>query len=371
MTIETRVNAAIDQAIGEKRIVGAVVMVARGNELVFSRAAGLADRESGQPVAADTIFRLASVTKPIVAMTALVMMEKGLFSLDDRVSDYLPWFHPTGPDGAPADIRLHHLLTHTAGLDYTGGAGQLPPGETVNTGLTDTDLTFEQNFSRLNHFPLAFAPGTAWAYSVAIDILGAMLSSVAGVELEAVIRQHVADPLGMDDTRFSVTDARRLATPYGDGAPEPVRMGTRHTVHDAEGIAFTFEPSRIFNPRAYQSGGAGMAGTAGDFLKLLRDLLRPHGLLTPETASAALSTQTGTLAVRPGKSFGYVGSVVVNPAEAGTVLPEGAVTWGGVYGNCWALDPASGTAAVIMTNTAVEGCNGAFPEEIWRAIFAA
>lgn len=371
MTVEKRVNAAIDKAIGEKRIVGTVVMIARGDELVFSRAAGLADRESGQPVAADTIFRLASVTKPIVATTALVMMEKGLLSLDDRVRDYLPWFHPTGPDGEPADIRLRHLLTHTAGLDYTGGAGQLPPGETVNTGLTDTDLGFEQNFSRLNHFPLAYAPGTAWAYSVAIDILGAVLSSAAGDELEAVIRQHVTDPLGMDDTRFSVTDTQRLATPYGDGAPKPERMGTRHTVHDADGIAYTFEPSRIFNPRAYQSGGAGMAGTAGDFLKLLQELVSKHRLLTPQTARAALSTQTGALAVRSGKSFGYVGSVVVNPAEAGTALPEGAVTWGGVYGNCWALDPASGTAAVIMTNTAVEGCNGAFPEEIWQAIFAA
>lgn len=371
MTVEKRVNAAIDKAIGENRIVGTVIMVARGGELVFSRAAGLSDRESGKPVAAVTIFRLASVTKPIVATAALAMMEKGLFSLEDRVRDYLPWFHPSGPDGTTADIRVRHLLTHTAGLDYSGGAGQLPPDETVNTGLTDTDLGFEQNFSRQNHFPLAYAPGTAWAYSVAIDILGAMLSSVAGVELEAVLRQHVADPLGMDDTRFSVADARRLATPYGDGTPEPVRMGKRHTTLGADGIAYTFEPSRIFNPRAYQSGGAGMAGTAGDFLKLLLDLVSPHGLLKPETARAALSTQTGTLAVRPGKTFGYVGSVVVNPAEAGTALPAGAVTWGGVYGNCWALDPASGTAAVIMTNTAVEGCNGAFPEEIWRALFSA
>ncbi|WP_176083606.1 serine hydrolase domain-containing protein [Martelella sp. HB161492] len=372
MSFETRLDAVIDDAIAQKRIVGATVLFARGGELLFQRAAGFADREAGAPAAPDTIYRLASVTKPVVATTALAMVDAGMIALDDRVCDLLPWFQPKGPDGAPADIRIRHLLTHTSGLDYTGGAAFLPKGEAANSGLTDTDLGFEENFARLNDVPLNFAPGSAWAYSVAIDILGALIAHITGETLEAAVVKYVTGPLGMTDTRFSVTDEARLATPYADHKPEPVKMRRLHSVADRYDQLYAFSPGRIFNPKAFQSGGAGMAGTAGDLLSLLSSYVLPSStLLKPETARSALQNQTAPEAVGPGTGFGFIGSVVTNAAANGKNLPDGAVTWGGVYGNCWSIDPTSGTVGVIMTNTAMEGCNGAFPDDIWKAFYSA
>lgn len=370
MSIAQRLNAAIDTAIKDKRIVGTTILIARNGETFFARAAGLADREAQKPAEIDTIYRLASVTKPVVSTTALVMIDKGLLSLDGRVSDYLTWFHPKGPDGEDADILIRHLLTHTSGLDYSGGASLLGH-EAANTGLTDTDLGFEENFARLNRVPLNFRPGSSWIYSVAIDILGAIIAEVSGTSLEAAVRSHVIDPLGMNDTRFSATDIDRLATPYADASPEPERMRATQRVVTPTDQILVFEPERLFNAKAYQSGGAGMAGTAGDMLKLLNTYVTDEStLLKAATKEAALKNQIAPVETGPGTGFGFIGSAITDPAAARTALPRNATTWGGVYGNRWFIDPDSRTVGVIMTNTAIEGCNGAFPEEIWRAVFS-
>src|SRR5262245_26775518 len=158
-----RLRDVIDTAIAKGRIVGVVMLVAKDGEIIFATERGYADREAGIPVRRDTLFRLASVTKPFVAMAALVMADQGRISLDDVVSLHLPYFKPRLANGSQPEIRLRHLLTHTSGLSYDY------PDADFSDGLSDTDFGFEENFTRLAKRPLKFAPGSGWEYSVAID----------------------------------------------------------------------------------------------------------------------------------------------------------------------------------------------------------
>lgn len=370
MKLSQRVDAAIDRAIDEARIVGTVVMVWRNGEPVYERAAGFADREAGKPVSLDTVFRYASVTKPFIAATALAMIDAGKLSLADHVSDLLPWFHPPGPDGRHAEITIRQLLTHTAGLTYRPGAGILSVHDSITVGIENTELTLEDNFSRHNTVPLAYKPGTAWEYSIAIDILGAVLAEVEGCSVEEALNRYILSPLGIRDTTFHVTDRERIAVSYFNADPVPLPMGEPERVAFGPDRVFTFSPERIFNARAFQGGGGGMAGTAGDVIRLLEMVRKSgDGVLKPQTAAAAIRNQIGDLNVRPGVKFGFIGAVTEDAALDNSPLPNGTVSWGGVYGNRWCFDPETGTVAVAMTNTAPEGCEGAFPFDVWRAVF--
>ncbi|CAN7746356.1 serine hydrolase [Rhizobium leguminosarum] len=372
--MKTQIDAVIERAIMAGKIVGTVVIVIKDGETVYSRAAGYADREVGKPAETRTIFRLASVTKPLVAATALALVDKGRLSLSDLARDYLPYFRPKRPDGEVADITIHHLLTHTAGLSYGADPKTTPPERMFNAGLADTDFDFEENFSRLSTFPLLAAPGTLWSYSIAIDILGAVIAQIEASSLDEAVRHHVTEPLGMKDTGFSLSDPERLATPYADASPAAIRMGDRHLVPDNDGNMLTFAPTRLFNPKAFQSGGAGMVGTAPDLIAFLEAVRRGGApVLKDETAKAALLNQIGNIPRlgEPGQGFSFLGGVIQDTVLAEVPMSRGSITWGGVYGHSWFIDPVEGISAAIMSNTAVEGCLGAYPRDIARAIYDA
>jgi CubicO group peptidase (beta-lactamase class C family) len=371
MGMEQRVNQAIDAALAEGRITGTVVMVYRDGKPLLRRAAGFADREAGKPVAFDTIFRLASVTKPIVAATALAMADHGLLGLSDLVSTHLPWFRPKTPGGAIAEITLRHLLTHTSGLTYDTAIELLPEDQRITVGLSNTDLDHEANFSRHNAVPLAFKPGSQWAYSFATDILGAVIARVHGGTLEEAVVEHVARPLGMTDTRFHVTDEARLAVPYADADPLPIRMPDPWTGGDDSGWTLSFSPGRIFNPKAFQSGGAGAVGTADNIVTFLEALRTGGGgVLKLDTVLAGFANQIGTLeGEMPGIKFGYFGAVVDDRRLALSPQSTGTVRWGGVYGHNWFIDPVEGLTVLSMTNNALEGCMGEFPHRIVDAVY--
>lgn len=361
MQMQDRVDAAIDAALGD-RIVGCVVLVRQAGQLAYARAAGLADREAGRPMRADAIFRLASVTKPIVAAAALRMVDLGLIGLDDPVAKYLPYFRPRSPDGSQSDILIRQLLTHTSGLTY-GGAGA------YSRGLSGPLLGFEENLHLMAAEPLAFAPGTGWEYGVSLDVLGGVIAAVNGTDLAGVVARYVTGPLGMPDTLFGVSDPSRLAVPYMDGPP-PKRMADDEEVVGKDGGMTPFSVPHIFEPRVPQSGGAGMAGTASDVMRLLEALR--GDFLAAGTKAAAFSNQIGSLprhAKDPGKRFGFLGAVLEDAALAGSPMPVGAVDWGGAWGHNWVIDPGSATTIVVCTNTLFEGCNGPFREEIAGAVF--
>lgn len=363
MNIAERVDAAIDAALVQ-RIVGCVIIINRDGEEIYARAAGLADREANVPMRRDAIFRLASVTKPIVATAILRMVDLGLIGLNDRVTRYLPWFTPANPDGSPADIRIRHLLSHTSGLTY----GAVPPD--ASAGLSGTLNSLTDTLRNIARVKLAFPPGTGWEYGTSIDVLGGVLAAINGSNVEDAVARYVTGPLGMKDTHFYLTDAGRLAAPYADGTP-PVRMGDPHVVADRYGNT-TFSPSRIYNPAAPQNGGSGMAGTADDVLAMLEVYNGNPGLLEPATVTIALDNQIGDLPRREadaGKRFGYLGAVLDNPTAANNPCPPGTVDWGGAWGHNWVVDPTNRITIVVCTNTTFEGCNGPFRDDILRAVY--
>lgn len=360
----SRVDAVMDAAISEGKIVGAELIVTRHGDVAYQRSAGWFDREAGQPMIDNAIYRLASVTKPIVAAAALAMADRGLVSLDDRVSQHIPWFSPRLKDGSTAEITIHHLLTHTAGLAYN-----YPDDPAISTGLGATEQSLEENFARVAQHPLEYAPGTAWLYSVAIDVLGAVLAQVHGGTLEDAVRTYVTGPLGMSETGFFVADRSRLAKPYADGAP-PMPMSDPQPVVGDNGT-LVFSPSRIFSPTAFQSGGAGMAGTPADIIRFLEAMRNGGGgVVRQETVARAFSNQIGSIERDPGQSFGYLGAIVEDPVAAGVPSAKGTVNWGGVYGHSWLIDPVNGLSIISMSNTAVEGCTGRYPKDIIAAVYS-
>jgi CubicO group peptidase (beta-lactamase class C family) len=366
MDLTTRVDAVLDAALGS-RIVGCVVLVHIGGERVYARAAGFADREAGKPVREDTIFRLASVTKPIVAAAALRLIDLGLLALDDPVTKYLPFFTPKAPDGSTPVIRIRHLLTHTSGLSY-----EAVPDD-VSRGSDPMPLfPLEENLRRLARSTLAFVPGQGWAYGMSTDVLGGVVGAVNGdiSDVEGALLKYVTGPLQMSDTRFGVTDPARLCVPYGDGSPAPIRMAEPQAmVSPFTGNVQMMSPGRIFQPGAAQSGGSGMAGTAADFMRLL-DAVIVGDFLRPATRQAAVTNQAGPHLTgrRAGEQFGFLSAVITDAKAAGWPR-EGMLRWGGVWGNNWAADPRTGTNMVVFTNTMWEGGDGKFRDEMRDAVF--
>jgi CubicO group peptidase (beta-lactamase class C family) len=371
--LAARLDPVIDRALAESRIVGLVTLVARGGALVYRRAAGSADREARRPMQFDGIFRYASLTKPIVSVTALALVESGRLGLDDPVSKWLPEFRPRLPDGREPAILIRHLLTHTSGLSY--GLLEPPDGPyhraNVSDGMDQPGLSFDENLRRLASVPLLFEPGTRWNYSLSLDVLGRIIEVAGGASLPAMVERHVTAPLRMRDTGFVVRDPSRLVTPYADATPQPVRMGDPHLLPFAES-AISFSPSRALEPRSYPSGGGGMVGTADDYL-VFPETLRRGGapLLRRETVdkmTACAAAESQTLR-GPGWCFGLASSVLTDPAAAHTPQGAGTWSWGGVYGSHWFVDPLNETTVVVLTNTAIAGMIGAFPDAVRDAVY--
>jgi CubicO group peptidase (beta-lactamase class C family) len=371
--LSSRVGRAIDRALTEHRIVGAVVLVAKAGCIVYRRAAGLADREEARPMKENNLFLLASVTKPIVSAAVMRLVDQGVIDFEDPVTRWLPEFRPRAADGTQPLITLHHLLTHTAGLTYpfSESPDHLYHRLKVSSGLDQPGLSLNENLRRLAAAPLVGMPGAAWKYSMAFDVLGAVIERACEQPLAQAVQALVTGPLDMTDTAFSVVDRRRLATPYGDGRPCPVRMGREHIV-SFNGMPIHFEPERVFDEASYPSGGGGMVGTALDTLKLLEALRTGgNGFLSAETLTGALQAYVGPEAQTKGPGWGYGRgwAVLVDPKAAQSPQSTGTLSWGGVYGHSWFIDRARQLTVVGLTNTSIEGNTGRFPKDVRDAVY--
>ena len=370
--VSERLEAVITQATSSGRIVGTVVEVSHDGERIYRRAAGMADRESSEPVEVSTLFRWASLTKAVTSVAALILREQGKLALEKSVHSYLPNFQPLLADGTAPRMNLWHLMTHTSGLSY--GLFHAPHGPYhragVSDGLDQPGLTMEENLRRLASVPLLFKPGTAWSYSLSTDVLGAVLAAVSGMALPMLFKNLITDPLGMTDTSFAARDLKRLATAYGDGPELPIRMGKQHNVPFGEG-AVSFAPDRMLDPKSYASGGAGLIGTAADFLRFL-EALRTRKIpgLSAESFNRLTNIETADLeTLQPGWGWSLGWSILKNPMPTMTPQNPGTWRWGGVYGNSWFVDPAKRLSVVTLTNTAYAGMLGVFPDAIRDAVY--
>jgi CubicO group peptidase (beta-lactamase class C family) len=369
-----RLDRVIDRAIEARRIVGSVVLVMQDGEIVYRRAAGHADREANVPMREDAMFRLASLSKPIVSVAAMALVERGQLDPQDPVTKWLPDFRPRTADGKIPAITIHHLLTHTAGLSY----GFLQPQDGpypragISDGLDRSDITLDEEVRRIAAAPLLYEPGARWGYSLATDVLGAVIAKAAGESLPDAVRRLVTTPLAMRDTMFLVEDGARLAVPYVDGKPEPSRMADPQLVPFRGGGIIHASPSRALDRAAFPSGGAGVVSTAGDYARLA-EALRLGGapVLRAQTVRRMTTSQIGDLTPTglPAWGFGYGAFVLKDSALAKS--PQGAGTWtfNCAYGQSFFVDPVARLTVIAFTNTGLEGGFGAFPLEIRDAVY--
>ena len=367
-------DAVMLDAVNSGYIVGATVLAAKDGEIVYRRAAGFADRETRRPMTENEVCRLASMTKPIVCVTALALIDDGRLGLEDPVTRWLPEFRPKLPDGREPVITVRHLLTHTAGLTYGFLEAEDGPYHRlgVSDGLDHSGLSLDENLRRIASAPLLFEPGTGWHYSVAIDVLGAVIERVSGMTLPDAVQRIVTGPLGMSSVRFVATADTVLATPYGDASPQPTRMTDPFSLRFGQS-AIVYSPARAFDATAFPSGGVGMVGTAEDYLRFAEAIRTGGaGIIRPQTVVAMTSNAIGDLpvgAAGPGFGWGLGVAVLRDPAAAKSPVNAGAWNWSGVYGTNFWVDPAAGISVVALTNTAVAGMTGNFPIALRRAVY--
>ncbi|NPD17036.1 beta-lactamase family protein [Xinfangfangia sp. D13-10-4-6] len=372
------VASLVQHATDSQRLVGAVVLVAKEGRIIHQQAAGWAERETRRAMLVDSIFRLASVSKPIVSAAAMVLVAQGRLGLDADITNYLPELRFRLADGKAARITPRHLLSHQAGLGYrfleADGNGPLARAG-VSDGMDASGITLDKNLSRIASVPLSYAPGTGWGYSLATDVLGGVIAAITGLPLESAVQQLVTDPLGMADTGFTCRDPQRIATAYVTDTPAPHPLAEGEVVAPFEGtIGIRYSPARIFDPAAFPSGGGGMAGTAGDLLRLLETLRRGGAPLLPaELVDEMGRDQTGgqILPAAPGFGFGLGFSVLREPQIAASPETAGTWRWGGAYGHSWFLDRARGLCVIALTNTLYEGMSGRFVTDLRDAVYAA
>src|SRR4051794_3833950 len=311
-----RVDGGVRRYIDEKKVSGAVTLVARRGRVVHYEAQGVMDIESGEPMRTDSIFRMASSTKPVTGVAILMLIEEGKVALTDPVSKYIPEFK--GPkvavdkDGdiqlvpAEREVTIRDLMTHTSGL-ASGGAGQRQaPPELLRPG--GAGGTLAEGAARYATLPLDFPPGTRWRYSglAGIDSLARVVEVASGRPFDEFLRERVFGPLGMEDTSFVVPEDRR---------------GRLVSVHRRAEGKLEKVPSFIRFPDTYHSGAGGLYSTAADYFRFGQMLADGGGfddrrLLSPRGVELFGSNHVGTLfegqAGRPkGMGFGLTVEVVV------------------------------------------------------------
>ncbi|MDL2284604.1 beta-lactamase family protein [Oxalobacter sp. OttesenSCG-928-P03] len=353
------IDQSIDKNIKQGRIAGTVILVSYDGQLVYHRAAGFADPEKKALMKEDAIFRLASVSKAFTSMAAGALIEQGKLNPDDPVSKWLPDFRPKTADGKTPVITVRHLMTHTAGLDYRFFQPKDGPYHKANVsdGLERSDITLDENIRRIASAPLLFEPGTAWHYSLAIDVLGGVVAKANGTSFPQAMADLVTKPLGMKDTVFYVAekDRERMAVPYYLDKGRLVRMHDRDAYVPMGEGAIHFSPDRAFDTKSWPSGGAGLSGTGADLMILL-ETIRKGGapIIKNDIMKQMCANQTGKLAVMPGTTYGLGWAVLTDPAAAKSPQSAGTLFWSGVYGHNWFTDPARKLSVVVLTTTTLD-----------------
>lgn len=368
-----------------RRIGGAVVLVARHGKVAYFEPFGQAD--DGKPMQRDTLFRIASMTKPIVSVAALQLYEEGKLLLSDPVSKYIPEFAdprvleilPRGSKPpyrlvpAKRDLTVHDLLRHTAGLPYrfvTDWYPDDPLYQTINTfyseadidlGLTPSDETAADLVKRLARLPLAGQPGEAFIYGHAADVLGHVVEVASGMPLDVYLRKRILDPLNMNDTYFFLPEdkvARLSAIWQTDGQGQLARIPDGVT-HEGK---FVFSPDYPYKGgRRFFGGGAGLVSSAPDYFRFCQMLLN-HGelegtrILSRKTVELMTATNhIGDLHAdflhSRGWKFGLGVAIEVDRGQDVDSGSIGTFEWAGIFSTRFSVDPKEEKITILLTQT--------------------
>jgi CubicO group peptidase (beta-lactamase class C family) len=389
------VDAAMRQLVEGNSTPGIVALILVDGRPVYQRAFGQREPGGSTPITTEEMFRLASMTKIVTSVAALMLVEEGRIGLDDPISRHLPEFatlRVRQQDGTPAPATrvptVRELMTHTAGFSYNfmnSAVLDSYRAANVTDGLANPEVTTEEAMRRLASAPLLFAPGSAFHYSLATDVLGAVVERVTGRPLGSVIGERIARPLGLDSFMFRAPQsiAERFVPVTRPARPElalglgvlPVRAAEPVPFPATRGEAL-LDPNRVFSPTAYHSGGGGMSGNIRDYARFLTLLARGGELdgvrlLRPETVRLITTNATGDLATLRGPGWGHSlgAGVLVDPAAGRTRLPVGSWGWGGIFGTQFWVDPVNNVVGVVMTQTAIIG-SGPIANAVREAYYA-
>ncbi len=387
-----RIHPMIQGHLDAKDFSGAVTLVARKGRVVHFETHGLADVESHKPMSKDTLFRLASMTKPVTAVSILMLLEEGKLVLSDPISKFIPeyknpkvavWNLPNDPAGAglrlvPAarEITVQDLLTHTSGL-ANGFEG--PAGDFVRRANLPSGGSLDERVKRAASLPLNFQPGTQWEYSpsTGFDTLGRIVEILSGMSLEQFFKTRVFDPLGMKDTFFTVP-ANRAAD-----------IAVAYTKSES-GLARPPAPSRGEGqpPAArtetggpYFSGAGGLTGSTSDYLAFSQMLLNGGQLngvrlLGRKTIELMTSDATGPLDLRDyagdqvlkGYGFGLGVRVRRSTGDNGWMGSIGDYGWAGALGTYFWIDPKEQLIGIVMIQTRNTRLRMEYPNLVYQAI---
>jgi CubicO group peptidase (beta-lactamase class C family) len=377
-----RVTELMGRHIEARTFAGSVVLVARNGEVALLTAQGRLDLASSTPMRTDAVFRIMSMTKPVVAVAILMLVEEGKVRLTDSVGKFIPalaaasvavpntaGLFPPGPSGAvsapqPArvvaaerPVTIRDLLTHTSGL-MSGGASSAHT-VTIGAGEKLADV-----LPRLQSIPLDFEPGTRWAYSAqfGFDVLARVVEVASGMPFDRFLEQRIFAPLGMGDTFF-----------YRDGLDE-----RRATLYQSVDGSLREQADGGWVNGAYFSGGGGLSSTAEDYLKFALMLMnggeqggvRLLGRRTVETMASVFAPDTlpGRLA---GEGYGLGVRVVSDSAARNTLLSPGSFGWSGAYNTHFFIDPDAKIVGIFMTQVAYLPTRGEIRDDFETAVMQA
>ncbi|HLG10430.1 MAG TPA: serine hydrolase domain-containing protein [Dehalococcoidia bacterium] len=357
-----RLDQVIQRRLDERKISGAITVVMRHGRVVHFQTVGSMDDEASKPMRRDAMFRIYSMTKPIVSLALMQLFEEGLFQLDDPASKYIPEFaglevftagdarhYETRPPSREMTVR--DLLCHTSGLSSAPIGGGTPALTVVshlylNNGVAGIghDGTLHDTIVKLGRLPLEADPGTRWIYGVSTDVVGYLVEVLSGRPLDQYLRERIFEPLGMPDSSFFVTPAKhdRLAAYYRQ-APGG------YDLYDAP------TTSPFARQGTYFSGVGGLCSTADDYTRFVKMLLNGGQLdgervIGPRTlAYMRMNHLPGDSEIALGTGFGLGFAVLTNPAASGCVGTAGEYHWAGAASTHFFVSPADQLGVVFMT----------------------
>lgn len=361
-----RVGDYIRNEIATGKIPGAVVLIQQHGQPVYFENFGVRDVATQLPMTPDTIFRLYSMSKPITSVAVMTLVEEGKLRLDDPVSKYLPAFadvrvgvQKSDENGKPAlalepvnrPITIEDLMRHTSGLTYGFYGDSEARRLYAEADLFNRDTDNAEFVERIAKLPLAEQPGTLWDYGHSTDVLGRVIEVVSGKSLFGFEKECLLDPLGMTETAFYVADQAkrpRIAEPMPDD-------------RSVSAVTSLRDPMM---PRRWESGGAGMVGTIGDYARFAQMLLNGGAFegrryLKPETIALMTSDHIGPetkiahdYLYFPGATSGFgLGFAVRTSTPPNTSWPLGEYRWDGVAGTFFFIDPKDDMFVIFMVQT--------------------
>ncbi|NLS97548.1 MAG: beta-lactamase family protein [Planctomycetaceae bacterium] len=348
--------------VDDGKIAGGVTMMARHGKVIHLKAVGMADREEKKPMRTDSIFRIASMTKPITSVAIMMLWEQGKLGLDDPVSKYIPEFKemkvlvsvdPLETRPAKREITIRHLLTHTSGLTYGSSLKPVYDKHGISGGLSTSEVNLAQMMKTLAGLPILFDPGDKFEYGMSTDVLGRVIEVVSGMTLDRFFDDKILKPLGMNDTGFHVSQDKvgRLASVYipGEG-------GIRKLAGGEIGPGNLTSDYPYSKSHKYLAGGGGLCSTPSDYMRFCQMLLSGGAwngvrLLRPETIKMMTANQIGDMKLADVDvidRFGFGFSVYSSDQRHHEQL-RGAYAWFGHWSTSFRISPHGDWVLVTMT----------------------